>query len=307
MSAIGHILRSKWLVILLFIVVFVILAFIVVRQWDALVAFPWRLHPIYLFLALGFHSIALGVTFVVWHLMVAKLADFGNLRVNFRFYYLSTLAKRIPSAVWYVGGRIGMYQQVNVPIASVANVIVLEPTILGLSGVLTLLCLMPFYSELPTRRIFPVAGAGIVGLIILLMRPQLLADLTNWLLSRFGASRLVQVPTRYDLMVWLAIYVLPWLFAGVSMHYAIRAFTQDIHIRLVDAIGISTVAMLVSLVSMILPGGMGLKELTAGALLTPWMPFTSALVVTIAYRLMQTINEIIWALLATCVRMNDNV
>ena len=294
--------RPRWLTPLLFGAVLAILVVLIARQWDVLVAFPWRLNLLYLGLALTCHSIALGATFVVWHLMVAKLAGFHDLGMNFRFYYLSTLAKRVPTAIWYVGGRIAMYQQVGVPVASIANVIVLEPIILALGGVLTLLCFVPFYSTLPSERITPFAGLGVAGVALLLFRPRLFADVTNWILGRFHAGRLDRVPSRQDLVSWLAINIVPWLFAGCSLYCAVCSVTTAVSVPLVDAIGISTVAMLVSLLSLVLPGGLGLKELTTGALLLPWMPFSTAMVIVIAYRLMQTLNEMVWALIATRVR-----
>jgi hypothetical protein len=57
--------------------------------------------------------------------------------------------------------------------------------------------------------------------------------------------------------------------------------------------------MLISLLSMILPGGFGLKELTSSVLLSKWMPLTAAIVITIAYRLVQTANEVVWAVFAS--------
>ena len=44
--------------------------------------------------------------------------------------------------------------------------------------------------------------------------------------------------------------------------------------------------------------GLALKEITASALLAHWMPLSAGIVISIAYRLLQTVNEVVWALLA---------
>jgi len=57
---------------------------------------------------------------------------------------------------------------------------------------------------------------------------------------------------------------------------------------------------------MVFPGGFGMKEITAGAMLTPWMPFATGLIITIANRIMQTIDDLFWSAFALLIsRMRD--
>lgn len=291
--------RLKWLAIGVFLLVLVVMGVVVISERDTLAAFPWRLNATYLALTVVFHSLALGATFGVWHLIIARLGSVDDLKLNFRFYYISTLAKRIPSAIWYVGGRLAMYQQVGVMPSEVLNCILLENVIIGIAGVFTFLIFLPFYSQLPMINVIPFAVVGIVGVLGLLTRPQMFVDITNWVLKRLGKRQLERIPTRRDVLLWAGLYILPWIFAGASLHCVTRALTASIGPGIVDAMGVSTLAMLVALLSMVLPSGLGLKELTSSTLLSYWMPFSSAVVISIAYRLIQTVNEMIWALLAT--------
>ena len=288
----------KWLAAGMFLLVFAVISIVVIKEWDALVAFPWRLDVKYLALTVVFHSLALGMTFLVWHLMIAHLGGFDNLGLNFHFYYLSTLAKRIPTAIWYVGGRLALYQQVGVAASTVLNCILLENVIIGIAGVFTFLVCLPLYSQFPKTGVILFALVGIVGITGLLVRPQLFVDITNWILKRLGKQVLDKAPARKDIIVWGGLYILPWVLAGFSLYCAIRAFSGDMGLSIIDAFGISTLAMLVALLSTILPSGLGLKELTSSVLLSHWMPLSSAVVISIAYRLIQTINEMLWALAA---------
>lgn len=288
----------KWLAVGIFLLVPAIVGIVVVREWDILIAFPWRFDVRYLILTIVFHSLALGVTFLVWHSMIVRLGCFDDLRLNFRFYYVSALAKRIPTAFWYVGGRLVLYRQVGIAASTVLNCIFLENVIIGIAGVFTFLAFLPLYSRFLRVGVIPFALAGIVGVVGLLARPQVFVDVTNWILKRFGKQVLDRTPARKDILLWGGLYILPWIFAGFSLYCATRAFSDNIGLGSADALGISTLAMLVALLSTILPAGFGLKELTSSVLLSYWMPLSSAVVISVAYRLIQTVNEILWALAA---------
>lgn len=287
--------KLTWLTLGLFAMVLALAGAALAKEWDQITTFPWRFKAGYLALTVLFHSLALGVTYLVWHLMITRLGGFSNAGLNFRFYYLSTLAKRIPSSIWYIGGRVVMYKQVQVSGSAVLNCILLENAIIGTAGVFTFLVFLPLYSHVPRQVAGPIAllGAGLV--ISLLARPQLFIEVTNRILKRFGKRGLDQVPARRDILLWGGLYVLPWLFAGAALYCATRAFSDNVGPGIIDAIGISTLAMLVALLNVFFPGGLGLKELTSGALLSYWMPFSTALIISIAYRLIQTFNEMLWA------------
>jgi len=290
--------RLKWLAAGMFLLILTVMGIVVVREWDALIAFPWQIDVRYLGLTVTFHSLALGVTFWVWHLMITRFGHFDNAKLNFRFYYLSTLAKRIPTAIWYVGGRLTLYRQVGVAASTVLNCILLENVVIGIAGVLTFLVFLPLYSQFLKTGVISLALVGIVGITGLLVRPQLFVDITNWILKRLGKQILDIAPARKDIIVWGGLYILPWVLAGFSLYCAIRAFSGDVGLSIIDAVGISTLVMLVALLSTILPSGLGLKELTSSVLLSHWMPLSSAVVISIAYRLIQTANEMLWALAA---------
>ena len=289
----------KWLTIITVTIVFTLVTTLLISNWNDLISFPWHLNLGYLILTLVFQSIALGVTFLVWHLMVVRLCGFDDLAADFRFYYVSTLAKRVPMSVWYIGGRVVMYKQAGVSGLGILNGILFENVLIAVAGILTFVVFLPFYSGVPTVAALPIAVGGAVSILILLARPRIFLELTNAVLRKFHRQELTSLPGRRDILIWTGIYVLPWLFAGLGLYCATRAFSDGGAPGLVDSIGISTLTMLIALISMILPGGFGLKELTSGILLSKWMPLTAALVITVAYRLLQTGNEVVWAIFAS--------
>jgi len=275
-----------------------LLVWLVIQEWDTLKTFPWQLNGGYLVLASAFHSLALAATFVVWYLMLRRLGGFDDVRRNFAIYYLSTLAKRIPSAIWYIGGRLMMYQQVGVSRSVVLNATALETLLIGTAGILVYLLLQPFYSYAIANATWILAAVGGLAGVAFLVRPRLLLDLSNALLRRLKKNPIQVDLNRRDLLLWCGIYLLPSPLAGVSLYFMIRAVTVDTQTDLPSIIGVSTLSMLVALLTVILPGGLGLKELTVAGLLSTWMPLSAGVVIAIVYRILQTIDEVLWAALA---------
>jgi hypothetical protein len=192
-----------------------------------------------------------------------------------------------------------------VPSPVVINCIVLETVLVGIGGVIALVALSPFYPRVPVALVvaFSVPAAILIGL--LLLRPSVFFDLTNRLLRRFNRPTLDRVPARRDVMLWTALYVLPWLFSGASFFYAPQAFSTVAGPGLLEATTISTTSMLVSLGSLFLPSGFGLREITFTFLLSPWMPLPVAIVLALAFRITHTIDEIVWALMALLLTNNQ--
>jgi hypothetical protein len=283
-------------------VISIVLGRAVYQEWDTLKTFRWQLNIGYLLLASIFHSLALGATFVAWHLMVRRLGQFSDIRTNAHIYYLSTLAKRVPIAVWYIGGRLVMYQRENVSRSAVLNAIALESLLIGGAGVLIYLVLQPFYAYASPDVAWVVVGAAGVAALICLIQPRFLLDLTNVVLQRFNRNPIQAELSRQDLLLWIGIYLVPTPLAGVSLYFLIQAITTGIEADLVSLIGVATLSMLVGLVSMLLPAGFGLKELAMAALLATWMPLSVGVVVAIGFRILSTFDDLLWAAVAHAAR-----
>jgi hypothetical protein len=193
-----------------------------------------------------------------------------------------------------------MYRHVGISASITASCILLENAIIGVAGIITFLAFLPFYSRLPEMgwRLWVPASFGFVTILLLFLRPQLITDKINWILRRLKKSELDESLKRNDVLFWLILYILPWVFAGLSLYFATEAFSTNIGLGVIDAIGISTLSMLVALLSMVLPSGLGLKEIAMGVLLSSWMPLSTAVVVAIAYRVVQTVDELVWALIS---------
>ncbi len=288
---------AKAVYVLVPIGVLALMAWLVVKNRDMILGFPWQVHIPSLLLAALLHSLALLVTYWVWHLMIGRLTGLNDPWTDLRIYYISTLAKRIPSSIPYISGRLVLYRQVGVSSAVVLNSIILENLLIGIGGVFVLIVFWNFYTgELPT---YVVYALGIVALFLLgamVLRFETVRQYANKLLRRLNLAELYHSPTTRDFVLWTGWYILPWLLAGGSLYFAVRGVTNDVSITIGDALVISTLSTLVALLNLILPVGFGLKEVSMTALMLPWMPASVAILFSLVYRLLHTLDEVFWAL-----------
>ena len=285
----------RLLSVLMVAAIFAVLGWSVIGEWDTVKHYPWQLEIAPLVLASAFHSLALGVTFVVWHLMIRRLGHFADVRRNAYIYYVSTLAKRVPGAIWYISGRLLMYQEEGVTKPAVLNATILETVLIGSAGALVYVMLLPFYAYDSTRANWIIATIGLVAIGLFSVRPRLLLDATNYFLRRWKRTPIEVDLTRQDLILWAVLYMLPGPVSGVSLYFLIRAVTAATMPDLVSAMVVWTLSMLVGLMTMVLPGGLGLKELALATLLSQWMPLSAGVVVAVAFRLLQTFDDAAWA------------
>jgi uncharacterized membrane protein YbhN (UPF0104 family) len=122
----------------------------------------------------------------------------------------------------------------------------------------------------------------------------MLTNIVNFLLRLFKRPPLATDIRRTNLFVWGVVYLLTWLSDGIGLYFAINVLVPEAP-PLADTIGISTVTALVAMATMILPGGLGLKELTLAVLLSTWFPISAGVAIALFYRLCQTLIEAFWA------------
>ena len=140
---------------------------------------------------------------------------------------------------------------------------------------------------------FPILGMAVGILFIGAIQPNLLIKLANYVLNIFKKVTINTSLTRVGLITWSTFYLCTWLLDGVGLYFTITTFTTTSP-YLLHVIGVSTLSALVSILSLFLPGGFGLKELTMGALLSTFMPFSAGIVIAILYRLVNIIIEVAW-------------
>jgi len=283
----------EWLAVVIMGVVILVLGLVVYRNWEVLASFQWQVQWGRLGISSIFHFLALNSLFLAWHLMISQLAGQRDWALNFRVYSLSTVARRIPLPIWYLGSRLYYYQKEKVPLTIILNASTLEASLIILSGAICYVLLLPWYTHIPKLPWwgFVVAIGVLIGSFA--VRPSLLVDITNLVLRVMKRSIIPVTISQKQLLTWGLTYLATWFLDGVGLYYMVAALIKSPP-EVMNVIGVSTLSAFVAIISLILPGGLGLKELTMGALLSYWVPLPVGVVISLLYRVLLTLLEIIW-------------
>jgi len=262
------------------------------NNWETLRAWRWQVRPLPLAASFGAYSAALLLAILAWSQIMNALGTPINWRHHARIYCISNLARRLPGVLWHVTGRLLLYQECRANSAVVSVASGLELVLTGLSALVIGLLTWP-----GTERFSVVSGwAGVVCAVgLAAAHPRVI----NWLLEKLGTEASVRAPLRFrQVMAWMALYGLIWVVGG-SVLYAVVATIYDPPPGLMPrVIGAWSLSGIVSVLTAVLPVGLGLRELTLSLLLAQFLPQGVAVVTAIAARLLLTFYEVLWAQIA---------
>lgn len=239
------------------------------------------------------YAVALGLAVLGWGWIVGALSGMWNWPQHARIYCVTAITRRLPGTLWYLVGRVVMYERLGVPRTLVAVGGGLEYAMILLSGLLVALVAGPL--ALSGQRLNPLWLAGGVLLGGLVLNPPVLRALVRRISP---ASAPLAVRYR-DLLGWALVYVGVWCFGG-GVLYVLAATIQPLPLTALPLIvGIWATAGIVTSFTTFIPFGLGVQELTLTALLSTTIGGApEALVVALLMRIVLTVNEVAWALAA---------
>lgn len=238
------------------------------------------------------YMLDLALALLGWGWIIGTLSRLWDWGQHFRIYCITAITRRLPGTMWYMVGRVVMYEQLQVPRAQtlVGSGLEFAMTIVG--GLVLAIVTWPI--ALSGQTIHPIWFIGGLLLSAILLNPPFLRALMRRLSPRSGALDL-----RYrHLIGWVLLYALVWLVGG-GILFVLATTIHPLPISTLPAvIGIWAASGFVSLVFSFIPFGLGVQELALSALLTPYMGSHEAIITALLMRGVLTINEALWALIA---------
>jgi uncharacterized membrane protein YbhN (UPF0104 family) len=284
-----------------FMVIAVSLAFIayaIYKNWNELKAQQWTINYYYIVLAVALFPIGMLPTVAAWHKLLEALGEKKKFSKNLYIYAISSLPRHIPGLVWYVSSRTLMYQEEGVAAGTVLAATALEVALLAITGFVSSMLLLLSGSDVLAQfsslnYVIPVAL--VLGLGLVLSMPVI-----NKLLPRlFKRWKIEQVPNihRGSLIISMLWMFVAWFGGGMLLFLLVRGFTPLSWHDYPVMVGAWGMASGIGLTIGIGISGMGLREITLGALLSLVVSPLTAVVVAVGFRLVLTIGEFIWVFL----------
>ncbi|MFN8484081.1 MAG: hypothetical protein U0768_13680 [Anaerolineae bacterium] len=297
------------------IIVLALLGTFIYRDRDQLSAYAWQPQPVYIALASIAHSISLGFTFFAWDRMMRRIAPNGggSLRTNFAVYYTTSLAKRIPGTVWYAAGRVALYERLGVGPSLTMAAIVYESALVFLSGLLAILLLIPPALRAGIGSLLTLPGptalaalAVILAVMVGLMWPGMLERLINLARRVLKREAIAVQASHWDILFWMLLYLAANLIGAAVGFYCIVNIVYPVPLSQFAPIAlIGTISVIVGLVSFLVPFIPLAREASVTLLLTAYLPLPVTLIAAILFRLVWTVNDAVWAMLAYRIGLVD--
>lgn len=226
-----------------------------------------------------------------WGWIVGSLSGNWQWWQHGRIYCVTAVTRRIPGMLWYLVGRVVLYERLAVPrtLTTVASGLEFATILLGgfLVAIITWPVALSQYDLIP--------GWFIVGL---LCGGALLNPLTLRRVVRRIHPQHTPLELRYrHLCGWVVLYAGVWI-GGGGLLFVLAHTIHPLPLSMVPVmIGIWATAGVVATLLSFVPLGLG-QELTLTALLSPFVGTPEAIVIAFLMRGVLTVNEVVWALLA---------
>ncbi len=284
-----------------------IIVYFLVRQldnnWSDIASGDWKIAWPYLILSAATLFIAYLFLAQAWRLIIFGFGLKPGFIGSFRVMYLAQLGRYIPGKIWQVVGMVGVANQIGIPssvsLASFAlaqiyylpAAFLLIPLLLGDPG--------KFESLKFLGNLFYIFAAILVLICLaIFLMPRGIGRLLNFALCMLKKDEVSYNPSFLNRMAIFAVYLVSWILMGISFKLFIVAVSPETEISYSFAAGTYIASYVIGYLSIIAPGGLGVREAILAAIMQVIMPFPSATLIAFANRFFITIVEAIVSLLA---------
>lgn len=231
-----------------------------------------------------------------WCLLFAwrsVLRDFGSrLRTGpaARACFVGQLGKYVPGAVWSMAAQMELSHDHGVPRRRAITSIVVSLAITIGTGLAVAAAALPFSSPEVLRRYWWVLAA--VPVILVGLCPPVLGRLLDRALILVRQQPLEQRPSWRGMVTACAWNVLGWLLLGAQVWVLLSGMTgRGLGVVLV-AVGGYALAYSAGLLLVVLPSGIGAREVILVGALGTVAPHSVAVAVALATRLVTTVSDV---------------
>lgn len=261
-------------------------------NWARLSSYHWELRYGPLVASFLVYTFDLGLAVIGWHNIIRHFDHGTDLRLNAKIWCVTNPGRRLPGFLWHVVGRVYFYEREGVPISVTSVASGVELVVIVVAGLITALCALPFASDLPLEvGPWPLVAGLVLGLIFVHPRSM------TFILVKLRQSPPLGLRYR-NTLAWLLIYAGVWAVGGVMLYTVINA-VSSVGVRLLPGlIAAWTLSGVASALATFSPSGLGIKEVTLALLLTPYVPTAVGAVIALLMRLMLTVYEVMWGMVA---------
>ncbi len=275
-------------------------------NYDSLSEFDLSIDWITFSLSLLMIILAFSLSALAWKAIISGLGyDIGLLK-SFKVMFLSNLGKYIPGKIWQAFGMIYLAQKSNIPKAvSATSFVLTQLFIIPLALLITSIYLI--FNDDVLGELSPWSGIGLLLIsgaiiLVLIVRPHSLQKPINIILKTFKQPEMQFAFEARRAIVIDAIYSLVWLSLGLGFCLFVRALLEIPTQLTIPLIMIYVIGYIVGYLSILTPGGLGVREGILIVLLSPVLQPGEAALIAVASRFWFLLGEMLCSLIAVIIR-----
>jgi glycosyltransferase 2 family protein len=282
----------------LLVVAAVVLA--VARNWEEVSADLARMDAGTIVLAAALGCIAPVLTVLAWRRILADLGSPIHLAPAGGIFFVGQLGKYLPGSVWAIVAQAEMGARLHIPRRRSAVVGLLTVGLAAICGFIVGLPSLPLLFSREATSSTGWAVLLVVPLLVVVLWPRLL----NWGIA-LGLRLLRREPLEHQLsgravLFTVVCFCLSWASTGVSVYVLARTFADpgfdNARLLLATVSGFALAAS-ISMFTVVLPAGVGLREGLLVLLLGPIISVPAATAVVVVARFLTVLADVLFALL----------
>ncbi len=264
------------------------------RLWvdrDVFQEIDWWAHP---GLWASHFTLLVGV-FGIWALgWVRSLRFFGgNIRTSAvaSTWLIANVGKYIPGKLFMFAGRVELVRRLGVRPAVSVSALALEHVMLLVAASPFLISVFLRGFRFDSHLLWVVLVAAVIPALAFVLRPVLLVATVNFLLRVMNQPTLAADIRPGDSARLLVLYFFGWLAYGASGVFLLGALGLGSAVPFVDGAAAFVAAWMLGFLSLVTPGGIGVREGALVLLLGSAVPAPQAIMVALVARLSWTLVE----------------
>jgi glycosyltransferase 2 family protein len=279
-----------WVRLALLAVVLGCCAYRLHSQWPQVTSALGRMHWYSLSLSIAAAIAGSACMMLAWRAILADLGSPLPTRIAGRINFTSNLGKYVPGAVWAFAAQVELGHDYQVPRRRSFASVVISLAITVSVGLGLALVTLPAASPDIARHYW--WALAVLPLVIAALCPPVLGALLDRLLAVLHRAPLDRRPSLLGLAKAVAWNLAGWVMLGLQVWILLPGIT-GLHGRtLLLCTGGYALAFSVGLMLVVLPSGIGARDIILIAALTTLLPYGSASAIAIMTRLGTTVTDL---------------
>ncbi|HEX4717852.1 MAG TPA: lysylphosphatidylglycerol synthase domain-containing protein [Thermoleophilaceae bacterium] len=273
--------------------VFACLALFLITQWNKLPNYDWRFRPGWLVVAFALLGVFYLLQPTLWIVILGGLGERADATELRAAWAKSLIARYVPTSALMVVGRVVLSERAGitgrVALASIVYELALGVNAAVIGGAY-------FFIKLPSLQHHDIRYAVllVVPIALIALHPRIFKPVTDWALGKLGREPLPQALPYSLVLLLVPAYLMGWLMVGAGL-FTFALALQPLPVDKLPYIATAyPVAFGVSVLTFILPSGLGTRDATLATALDAVLPLTVATAIAVAFRIFQTAVELMF-------------